>query len=159
MSLKAELETWAAALKAYDEEDFEKSLDLFSVRSLSLPWPSWPDIIIPSLPSRGSATRPRSSQTWVSYTLPSVSTKLPSSNSSQPLASTSILPSRTSFSAVLPVLLPHHTTYALSTLDTFNAVSPTFCSAAMTLPPKTSRRPYSISVETSPCMSFYLPPY
>ena len=30
MSLKAELETWAAALKAYDEEDFEKSLQLFS---------------------------------------------------------------------------------------------------------------------------------
>ncbi|KIK09857.1 hypothetical protein K443DRAFT_671168 [Laccaria amethystina LaAM-08-1] len=30
MSLKAELETWAAALKAYDEEDFEKSLDLFA---------------------------------------------------------------------------------------------------------------------------------
>jgi len=29
MSLKAELETWAAALKAYDEEDFEKSLELF----------------------------------------------------------------------------------------------------------------------------------
>ena len=32
MSLKAELETWAAALKAYDEEDFEQSLELFSVR-------------------------------------------------------------------------------------------------------------------------------
>jgi hypothetical protein len=31
MSLKAELETWASALKAYDEEDFEKALDLFSV--------------------------------------------------------------------------------------------------------------------------------
>ena len=30
MSLKAELETWAAALKAYDEEDFEKSIQLFS---------------------------------------------------------------------------------------------------------------------------------
>ncbi|KAL4249263.1 NADPH Oxidase Activator [Abortiporus biennis] len=30
MSLKAELETWAAALKAYDDEDFEKSLELFS---------------------------------------------------------------------------------------------------------------------------------
>ncbi|KAH9927387.1 NADPH oxidase regulator NoxR [Amylocystis lapponica] len=30
MSLKAELETWAAALKAYDEEDFEKSLQLFA---------------------------------------------------------------------------------------------------------------------------------
>ncbi|KAF9049922.1 NADPH oxidase regulator NoxR [Panaeolus papilionaceus] len=30
MSLKAELETWAAALKAYDEEDFETSLELFS---------------------------------------------------------------------------------------------------------------------------------
>jgi hypothetical protein len=34
-SLKAELETWAAALKAYDDEDFEKSLDLFSVSMLS----------------------------------------------------------------------------------------------------------------------------
>lgn len=32
MSLKAELETWAAALKAYDEEDFDKSLALFFVR-------------------------------------------------------------------------------------------------------------------------------
>jgi len=30
MSLKAELETWASALKAYDEEDLEKALDLFS---------------------------------------------------------------------------------------------------------------------------------
>ena len=28
MSLKAELETWAAALQAYDQEDFEKSLEL-----------------------------------------------------------------------------------------------------------------------------------
>jgi hypothetical protein len=35
MSLKAELETWAAALKAYDENDYEKSLDLFSVRRYS----------------------------------------------------------------------------------------------------------------------------
>jgi len=30
MSLKAELETWAAALKAYDDEDFDQSLELFS---------------------------------------------------------------------------------------------------------------------------------
>ncbi|KAF6760167.1 NADPH oxidase regulator NoxR [Ephemerocybe angulata] len=30
MSLKAELETWAAALKAYDDEDFTLSLELFS---------------------------------------------------------------------------------------------------------------------------------
>ncbi|KAI0645325.1 hypothetical protein C8Q79DRAFT_971067 [Trametes meyenii] len=30
MSLKAEIETWAAALSAYDAEDFEKSLELFS---------------------------------------------------------------------------------------------------------------------------------
>lgn len=30
MSLKAELETWAAALKAYDEEDFDKAIQLFS---------------------------------------------------------------------------------------------------------------------------------
>jgi hypothetical protein len=31
MSLKAELEIWANALKAYDEEDFEQALSLFSV--------------------------------------------------------------------------------------------------------------------------------
>lgn len=30
MSLKAELETWAAALKAYDENDYERSIRLFS---------------------------------------------------------------------------------------------------------------------------------
>ncbi|KAJ7287314.1 NADPH oxidase regulator NoxR [Mycena rebaudengoi] len=30
MSLKAELETWDAALKAYDEEDLDKALDLFA---------------------------------------------------------------------------------------------------------------------------------
>lgn len=30
MSLKAELEAWASALNAYDEENFEKSLELFS---------------------------------------------------------------------------------------------------------------------------------
>ncbi|KAK2464292.1 hypothetical protein APHAL10511_003749 [Amanita phalloides] len=30
MSLKVELEAWAAALKAYDEEDFDKALELFS---------------------------------------------------------------------------------------------------------------------------------
>jgi len=30
MSLKAELEIWAGALKAYDEEDFDRSLDMFS---------------------------------------------------------------------------------------------------------------------------------
>jgi hypothetical protein len=34
-SLKAELETWAAALSAYDEQDFDKALELFSVSSLS----------------------------------------------------------------------------------------------------------------------------
>lgn len=31
MSLKAELEIWAAALKAYNEEDFEKSLETFTL--------------------------------------------------------------------------------------------------------------------------------
>ena len=39
MSLKAELETWAAALKAYDEEDFDLSLELFSVRPFAPPLP------------------------------------------------------------------------------------------------------------------------
>ena len=32
MSLKAELEAWAAASKAYDEDDLEGALELFSVR-------------------------------------------------------------------------------------------------------------------------------
>lgn len=31
MSLKAELETWASALKAYDEEDFEAALEKFAL--------------------------------------------------------------------------------------------------------------------------------
>ena len=42
MSLKAELETWASALKAYDDEDLDKALNLFGVRSFSLPLsPGW----------------------------------------------------------------------------------------------------------------------
>jgi hypothetical protein len=36
MSLKAELETWASALQAYDEENFERALELFTVGPLSL---------------------------------------------------------------------------------------------------------------------------
>lgn len=31
LSLQAELETWDAALKSYDAEDFEKALDSFGV--------------------------------------------------------------------------------------------------------------------------------
>ena len=31
MSLKAELETWASALEAYDAEDFPKSIEQFTV--------------------------------------------------------------------------------------------------------------------------------
>ena len=34
MSLKAELELWATALVAYDADDFEKSLEVFSVSSV-----------------------------------------------------------------------------------------------------------------------------
>jgi tetratricopeptide (TPR) repeat protein len=34
LSLKAELETWAAALKSYDEQDFERALQQFSVSHL-----------------------------------------------------------------------------------------------------------------------------
>jgi tetratricopeptide (TPR) repeat protein len=42
-SPQLELETWASALKAYDEEDFEKSIEIFGVRLLGSPvsWP-WP---------------------------------------------------------------------------------------------------------------------
>lgn len=35
MTLKAELETWAAALKSYDEQDFERALELFSVSHIA----------------------------------------------------------------------------------------------------------------------------
>jgi len=39
MSLKAELHAWASALKAYDEEDFDQALALFTVR-VFFPLPS-----------------------------------------------------------------------------------------------------------------------
>ena len=35
MSLKAELEIWAAALQAYDEELFERALEMFDVGLIS----------------------------------------------------------------------------------------------------------------------------
>ena len=74
MSLKAELETWAAALKAYDEEDFGQSLELFSVRSrLFLPTVSQFIFYFP----RPSATLQKSSQTWVLFTPLSVSMRPP----------------------------------------------------------------------------------
>lgn len=71
MSLKAELEIWASALKAYDEEDFEKSLETFSVRLPCLP-------VILTLTFRSSLlTLQKFSQTWVSSTLRLASTRLP----------------------------------------------------------------------------------
>ncbi len=71
MSLKAELETWAAALRAYDEEDFEKSLETFSVR---------PPFLTPVLYLNASSSLPtlqKFSQTWVSSTLRLASTTPP----------------------------------------------------------------------------------
>jgi hypothetical protein len=81
MSLKAELDTWAAALKAYDEEDFGKSLDLFSVRERQS------IIIVRSHSIHYSALPipPRSSLTWVSYMPPLDSTSQRFSGSSKPL--------------------------------------------------------------------------
>lgn len=35
--MQLELETWASALKAYDEEDFDKALEIFGVSSASVP--------------------------------------------------------------------------------------------------------------------------
>jgi len=62
MSLKAELETWAAALKAYDAEDFEKSLELFAVRtSISFQTPPY---MCSSSYYRVSQIRPRYLLTW-----------------------------------------------------------------------------------------------
>ncbi len=36
--LQAELEAWTAALTAYDEKDFSKSITLFEVDQLSCGW-------------------------------------------------------------------------------------------------------------------------
>lgn len=91
MSLKAELQTWAAALKAYDEEDFQQSLELFSVCRRSF-LPSFSSHFLP----RASPTRQKFSQIWVLYMLLSVSMKLPWSSSSPPPSSTNTLPSRQS---------------------------------------------------------------
>jgi neutrophil factor 2 len=90
MSLKAELENWAAALKAYDEEDFEQSLELFSVR----PHFFLLHISLTLLLLRPSPTRRKSSQTWVLFTLPLASMKLLSSNSLLPPVLTTTLLSR-----------------------------------------------------------------
>ena len=61
MSLKAELDIWASALQAYDEQDFQRSLALFSVRE-----PLSPNISSHSIHSSASPIPPRSSLTWVS---------------------------------------------------------------------------------------------
>ena len=73
MSLKAELESWAAALKAYDEEDFEQSLEIFAV-CLSFPPPHSVRL---TLSRRASPTRQKFLQIWASFTQPSASMKLP----------------------------------------------------------------------------------
>jgi hypothetical protein len=71
MSLKAELDIWASALQAYDEQDFQKSLALFSVRELL-------SIIIHSYSIHSSASPIplRFSLTWVSSTPLLESTRL-----------------------------------------------------------------------------------
>jgi tetratricopeptide (TPR) repeat protein len=80
MSLKAELEAWAAALKAYDEEDFEQSLEIFSVClrfSPSLP-------VRLTFSRRALPTLQKFLQIWASSTQLSASMKLPCSSSSPP---------------------------------------------------------------------------
>jgi hypothetical protein len=92
MSLKAELDIWASALQAYDQEDFQKSLGLFSVRERL-------SIIILSyslIHSSVSPIPPRFSLTWDSSTLPSENTRPRSSVLSKPPTWTSILQSRES---------------------------------------------------------------
>lgn len=75
MSLKAELESWAAALKAYDEEDFEKSLDLFSVSIVVIL--RWLGVFTSvSLIISASRILLKSRQTWVSSTRHSENTRL-----------------------------------------------------------------------------------
>ena len=71
MSLKAELEVWASALKAYDEEDFEKSLETFSV------CPPFLCVILQLTSSSSLPTLQKSLQTWVLSMLRSASTRLP----------------------------------------------------------------------------------
>jgi hypothetical protein len=71
MSLKAELEVWATALKAYDEEDFEKSLETFSVCFTFL------QAIIHLISVSSLPTLQKFSQTWALSMLRSANTRLP----------------------------------------------------------------------------------
>src|SRR5258708_3024419 len=114
MSLKAELETWAAALKAYDAEDFEKSLELFSVRAPScflrcnliaaITTHRTIATIRPSPPPRNSL------QTWALCTLILASRKLRWSSSMPLLILIIILPLRALSS------LPRNTTIFIGLL-------------------------------------------
>lgn len=90
MSLKAELEAWAAALKAYDEEDFEQSLEIFSVCLRFSPSPRPSHLVS----RRVLPTRQKYSQIWASFTQLSASMKLPCSSSLPQPVLTTTWPSR-----------------------------------------------------------------
>lgn len=144
MSLKAELEAWAAALKAYDEEDFEQSLEIFSV-CLSFP-PSPP--LSHLFSCRALPTLQKSSQIWASFTQLSASMKLPCSSSSQPPALTTTLLSRQ-----YPYLPDPLRPFSLPSMSvTSNAGSQISYLVVMIAPPRTLRRPCFIYEGINQCM-------
>ena len=144
MSLKAELETWAAALKAYDEEDFEKSLDLFSVRPPPSPPTTRADPPRPSahrrffkdLDKHGShICHPRRAR--------GCRRAVHRSDPARPVPCRRVC---------LTCCLRSSDTH--SPPATSSAAYPTFCSDVTTLPRRTSRAHCSISEGTSRCASF-----
>lgn len=151
MSLKAELEAWAAALKAYDEEDFEQSLEIFSVCLL---FPSSPYVCIYlTLSCRALPTLQKSLQIWASFTQLSANMKLPYSSLSQPPALTTTLLSRQY--PYLPDPLRHFSLPSMSV--TSNAGFRISCLVVMIAPPRTLRRPCFIYEGISQCMQLELP--
>ncbi len=148
MSLKAELQSWAAALKAYDEEDFEQSLEIFAVCLLCPPHP-----VRLTFSRRALPTRQKFSQIWASFTQLSASMKLLWSSSSPPPVSTTTWPSRQ-----YPYLPDPLCFFSLRSIPvTSNVGSRISCLAVTTAPQKTSRRPCFIYEGISQCMQLELP--
>jgi tetratricopeptide (TPR) repeat protein len=132
MSLKAELETWAAALKAYDEEDFEKALELFSVRLLC-----HKTLLATHFPDRkriADSSKILTNMGLIYATLGehevAVERFIEATNLDQYLA----------VALVLSIIMSRRSTQILTPSDIFNVVSPISSLLAMNWRPKTLKK-------------------
>jgi tetratricopeptide (TPR) repeat protein len=143
MSLKAELETWAAALKAYDEQDFEKALDLFSVRTVLSMLSSM--LICSTFQRIADSSKILTNMGLIYATLgeheAAVERFIEATNLDQYLA----------VAYVINVILDRcfHPHYVIT--DTFNAEFPTFCLVATTSLSRILSRPCFSCVEIRRC--------